>query len=52
MSSEVKEKRTRRKWVGKGLVVGELQRGGHEFGFGPSRVNGIRRGRERDIGAG
>lgn len=29
-----------------------LQRGGHEVGFGPSRVNGIRRGRERDICAG
>lgn len=48
----MKEKRTRRKRVGKGLVVGELQRGGREVGFGPSRVNGIRQGRESDIGAG
>lgn len=29
-----------------------LRRGGHEVGFGPSGVNGIRRGRERDICAG
>lgn len=48
MRSGVKERRRRGRRAGRW----GLQRGGHEVGFGPSRVNGIRRGRERDICAG
>lgn len=48
---EWSEREKKRRGRGGGGKMG-LERGGHEVGFGPFRVNGIRRGRERDICAG